>query len=522
MSFLDISIIYLIGLLIVMLPSYGFYLIFKKLNIPAWKAFIPFLNMWEIYKLTGLKKVWFYCQFLPIIGWFVSLWIFVEFAKLLGRFSFLDHAGAVLIPFIYFPYIANHKDTRFIGAEKVRQHKKSGVREWVDAAVFAIVAATLIRAFVFEAYMIPTSSMEKTLLVNDFLFVSKTTYGVRVPNTPLFIPFVHHTVPKLEVKSYSELIQLPYKRWFAKDVERNDIVVFNLPVGDTVINLPEFQSRITYYDQMLAEGMTNKFDSSGKMIYDLEQGRKAILNNPRRYPLITRPVDKRENYIKRCVAVGGDTLEIRGGKLLINGESAYVSPTQASFYYVYVKSILTEQMLRDRGIRISYSQLDYAAMENGKVLQLNLTESELGKVMQMPEVARIEKKSEAPRSDVFPRNKNYAWSSHNFGPLWVPQRGATIPLTEDNMIFYRRCIEVYEQNKVEGKPGQYTINGVPANEYTFKMNYYFMMGDNRDQSQDSRYWGFVPEDHIVGGALLIFFSLENGIRWDRMLKRIKD
>lgn len=511
MSFFDISIIYLIAILIVLLPSYGFYLIFNKIGIPGWKAFVPFLNTWEIYKLTKQNKIWFYLQFFPIVGWFVSLWIFVEFAKLLGRFSLLDHAGAVLIPFLYFPYIANHNDTRYIGAEKVRQHKKSSVREWIDAAVFAIVAATLIRAFVFEAYMIPTSSMEKTLLVNDFLFVSKTTYGVRVPNTPLFIPFVHHTIPKLEVKSYSELIQLPYKRWFAKDVNRDDIVVFNLPAGDTVINLPQFQSQITYYDQMLYEGNGN-----------IEEGRKRILNDPRKYPLITRPVDKRENYIKRCVAVGGDTLQIINGTVYIDGQKGYVSPTQANFYYVVLKSLLTEDMLRDRGVRISYTQQDYMVFEGGKILRLNLTESELAMVQKMPEVARVEKEVANPERSVFPRNSKFAWSSHNFGPIWVPKRGATIPLTEDNMIFYRRCIEVYEQNTITEKDGQYYINGEAATDYTFKMNYYFMMGDNRDQSQDSRFWGFVPEDHIVGGAVLIFFSLENGIRWDRLFKRIKD
>lgn len=511
MSFIDISVIYLIAISIVMLPSYGFYLIFKKLGIPAWKAFVPFLNTWEIYKLTELRKVWFYLQFFPIVGWFVSLWIFVEFAKLLGRFSLTDHAGAVFIPFLYFPYIANHKDTRFIGAEKVRQHKKSSVREWVDAGVFAVVAATLIRAFVFEAYMIPTSSMEKSLLVNDFLFVSKTTYGVRVPNTPLFIPFVHHTVPKLNVKSYSEVIQLPYKRWFAKDVERNDIVVFNLPAGDTVINLPKYQSLITYYDEMMYAGNGN-----------IEEGRKRILSNPREYPLIVRPVDKRENYIKRCVAVGGDTLQIINGEVFIDGQKGYVSPTQANIYTVVLKSILTEDMLRDRGIRISYTQNDFMSYDNGKVLRLNLTESELAKVRQMPEVAVVRKEISSPERIIFPRNQKFKWSTHNFGPLWIPQRGATIPLTEDNMIFYRRCIEVYENNKVEEKEGQYYINGVATNEYTFKMNYYFMMGDNRDQSQDSRFWGFVPEDHVVGGAKLIFFSLENGIRWDRLFKKIKD
>ncbi len=512
MSLLDLSVIYLIAILIVLLPSYGFYLIFKKLNIPTWKAFVPFLNTWEIYKLTELRKIWFWLQFIPIIGWFISLWIFVEFAKLLGRFSLLDHAGATLLAPFYFPYIANHKDTRFIGAERVRKHTKSSFREWIDAAVFAIVAATIIRAFIFEAYMIPTSSMEKTLLVNDFLFVSKTTYGMRVPNTPLFIPFVHHTVPGLEVKSYSELIKLPYKRWFAKDVERNDIVVFNFPAGDTVINLPEYQSKTPYYDEMLILGNGN-----------VDAGRKLILNNPQRYPLVVRPVDKRENYIKRCVAVGGDTLQLIDGVLWVNGQKGYVSPTQADQYEVRTKAgRLSKEILRDRGVRISYTQADYLLTNDGALL-LNLTPAEVELVKKMPEVTSVNKYQDHDYYPlIYPRHPNYRWSVQNFGPVWVPKRGAAIALTPENMILYRRCIEVYEQNEVKERDGQVYINGTATDSYTFKMNYYFMMGDNRNMSQDSRFWGFVPEDHVVGGAWLIFFSFENGIRWDRLLKRIKE
>src|SRR5688572_10346650 len=234
MSSNDLTVLILISVLIVLLPAPGLYKMFQKARIPAWKAWVPFLNTWEIVKAAGLRKHWFFWQFIPVAGWFISIWFLIEFVKLFGKFRLLEHALTVFVPFLYFPYIGYNDKDRFIGRDAARKHKKSVTREWIDAAVFAIVAATLIRTFIFEAYTIPTGSMEKTLLVNAFLFVSKLSYGPRIPNTPLAVPFVHHTVPFFNSKSYSEAIHIPYTRWFSSPVKRNDVVVFNFPAGDTL------------------------------------------------------------------------------------------------------------------------------------------------------------------------------------------------------------------------------------------------------------------------------------------------
>ena len=214
----------------------GMYGMFKKAGIAPWKALIPFYNTWCMVQKMELKKYWFFFQLVPVAGQFITIWICIKFVEHFGRFNFWHHAAAVFLPFIYFPYLGYSKSERYAGTAVVKNYKKSGAREWIDAAAFAIVAATLIRTFVFEAYTIPTPSEEKTLLVNDFLFVSKMAYGPRIPNTPIAMPFVHHTIPFINTKSYVEWIHIPYTRWFASPVKRNDAVVFNFPVNDTLIN----------------------------------------------------------------------------------------------------------------------------------------------------------------------------------------------------------------------------------------------------------------------------------------------
>jgi len=263
----------------------GLYGMFKKAGIEPWKALVPYYNTWVMVEKMPLKKYWFFLQFIPIIGQFITIWIYIKFVEHFGRFSLLHHAAAVFLPFIYFPYLGFSKNERYAGNAVVKNYKKSSAREWIDAAVFAVVAATIIRTFIFEAYVIPTGSMEKTLLVNDFLFVSKLSYGPRLPNTPLAIPFVHHTAPIINTKSYLEWIKLPYKRLWSSPVQRNDVVVFNYPVGDTVIGA--YQSNMNYYDALRDE---------------YKGDRQAILD---RDDIIVRPVDKRENFIKRCVAIPG-------------------------------------------------------------------------------------------------------------------------------------------------------------------------------------------------------------------------
>ncbi|MFC4261537.1 signal peptidase I [Ferruginibacter yonginensis] len=503
-----------IGWIIFILGTLGWHIgmfgMFKKAGIEGWKAFIPFYNTWCIVEKIELKKYWFFLQFIPVVGAFITIWITIKFTEYFGRFSVLHHAGAVFVPFVYFPYLGFSKNERFAGKKVVDNYKKSGAREWIDAAAFAVVAATIIRTFVFEAYTIPTPSMEKTLLVNDFLFVSKFSYGPRIPNTPIAMPFVHHTMPFVPVKSYTEAVYIPYTRWFASPVKRNDVVVFNFPVNDTLINDPiingqqEFGSQKTYYQAVRELGSRDKVWSMyGDMI-------------------ITRPVDKRENFIKRCVAVGGDVLQVINGIVHVNGQPQPVFPQSERFYKIKTNGNvnLDADALATMGIKVRESQGDLRQMEQNTFL-VNITNEEKAN-LKLPQGYTIEPFTLPVNNDLFPYYDTVnQWSGDNYGPITIPKKGSTISLTPDNLIRYQRCIEVYEGNTFEAKNGQYFINGQPATSYTFKMDYFWMMGDNRHNSLDSRYWGFVPEDHVVGKASLIWFSWEGGPRWNRIFKSIK-
>ncbi len=524
MSSHDILVLILISLLLVLLPAPGLYKMFQKAGIPAWKAWVPFLNIWEIVKAAKLRKHWFFWQFIPIAGWFITIWLLIEFVKLFGKFRLYQHAMVVFVPFLYFPYLGYDKKAKYIGPEIVRKHRKSATREWIDAAVFAIVAATLIRTFIFEAYVIPTGSMEKTLLVNDYLFVSKLTYGPRIPNTPLAVPFVHHTIPGLNVKSYTEVLHLPYTRWFAKPVKRNDVVVFNFPAGDTLTK--ERDSQDPYYDILRREEaqMYNVYrnqiqDEAQLKATSYQQARNNVWDQ---FTIATRPVDKRENYIKRCVAIAGDTISIKNGILHVNNEEAFVSPTSATDYYVTTSKVISEDQLREAGINLNSSEEspDFDIAGNN-AYRINLTASEVEILKKIPGVDSVSRVIADNYGAVFPYDKRFNWSIDNFGPLWIPKKGATIRLTPENIVLYKRVIRVYENNKWEERDGKIFLNGKEANSYTFRMNYFWMMGDNRHRSQDSRYWGFVPEDHVVGSAWLIWMSYDQGIRWNRLFKTIK-
>jgi len=515
MPLYHIFIVYLIGTLIVFLPSFGFAKLFAKAGVPAWKAYVPFYNTWIMQELAQRPKHWVFWQFIPVVGWFISLGIFIEFAKVFGQFGLGQHTGASLFAPFYFPYLANHKDTRFIGAEGVRRHKKPGWREWVDAALFAIIAATLIRTFIFEAYVIPTASMEKTLLVKDFLFVSKFSYGPRIPNTPLSVPFVHNYLPfGSSRKSYTEIIKLPYIRWFSSPVKRNDVVVFNYPEGDTVINRPEFQSANPYYD--------NIRELDGTMS---DVRRQQILSNPD-YPIAVHPIDKTDNYIKRCVAIAGDTLKIINGILYVNNQKAFVSPTSATYYFFSSDKLIDEDDLKSAGIALNQEEgsPDFWPL-SANSYKINVTLPELEKLKTIPGVIPNSINAEidsSAYSTTFPQDTNYfRWTRDNFGPLLVPGKGTKIQLTPQNIALYKRCIGFYEGNKFEQRNGKVYINNKEATEYTFKMNYYWMMGDNRHKSQDSRFWGFVSEDRIVGKASMIWFSWDGGPRWKRLFRMIK-
>ncbi|MBA2249705.1 MAG: signal peptidase I [Chitinophagaceae bacterium] len=509
-----------IGLLLfiiaVILWHIGLYGMFKKAGIEPWKALIPLYNTWCMVEKMQLKKIWFFLQLIPVAGQFITIWICIKFVEHFGKFSVLAHAATVFIPFIYFPYLGFSKNVKYAGTTAVSNYKKSGVREWVDAAVFAIVAATLIRTFVFEAYVIPTPSMEKTLLVNDYLFVSKFAYGPRIPNTPIAMPFVHHTLPGANTKSYVEWIYIPYTRWFATPVKRNDVVVFNFPVNDTLINDEEnFGSKITYYEvirqRMHAENIS-------------EDEARARVVDQYGDMIITRPVDKRENFIKRCVAVAGDTIEIKNRVLYINNVAQAFPPVHEFKYMVTTSGTLDPDELNTMGIQFNPDDQNknQVYQVQNTLYEISMTDAEVEKLKKLPAVKNIVPEPFAADPQLFPYyNATNNWTVDNYGPVWIPKKGATIQLTPDNIIRYKRSIAVYEANKFEERNGQYFINGKAATTYTFKMDYYWLMGDNRHNSLDSRFWGFVPEDHVVGKASLIWFSWDHGPRWSRIFRAIK-
>ena len=486
----------------------GVYGMFKKAGIDPWKAFIPFYNTWCMVEKARIKKVWFWLQFIPIAGQFITIWITIIFVMHFGQFTLLQHAAAVFLPFIYLPYVGFSKDIRWGGDEVMKRYKKSAAREWIDAAVFAVVAATLIRTFIFEAYTIPTESMEKTLLINDFLFVSKMSYGARLPVTPLSFPFVHNTMPGMPTTpSYLTWIQLPYKRLPGfTQIKRNDVVVFNVPVGDTIINQPDYGSKQLYYDVLRQE---------------YNGDRDALLAN---FPIIVHPFDKTDNYIKRCTGLPGDVIQVKQGQLFVNNQPAYVSPSSQIDYLVETNGTpFSENFLKD-SLDVDISNEDQIRTDSTNTNYIiNLTPEKARLVKQQPNVRSISiyQLNQFDMGQTFPFDTdNFPWTRDNYGPLQIPRKGETVTLSPKNIALYRRLITNYEHNTLEENNGSYVINGKQTNTYTFKYNYYWMMGDNRHRSQDSRFWGFVPETHIVGKASLIWFSWNNGPRWDRLFKSI--
>ena len=512
------------------LNSFTMTKLFEKAGVPAQKAWIPGVAAIEWCKIVGRKPSYALWLLFPVVNFFIYAALCIDMIRSFGKHGFWQSVIAVVfapLPFYQIgkdpaakyegPVLQKERDfhlqyaealekkdkTAIAKLEKNNPFKKSVLPEWTEAIVFAVFAAAFIRMFIFEAYVIPTPSMEGTLKVGDFLFVSKPSYGLRLPMTVIQFPLIHNRFSNgkglLARESYLKEPSLPYKRlpgW--ESVERNKPVVFNFPAGDSVI-------------------------VTADRTYDIYQWRRIYPNDKRvNKMVVTRPVDKKDHYIKRCVAVPGDSLYLQGAQLYINGAPA-INPEHMQYHYrvtsptvvIDYKKIdswgvsIDERMGGKRLPNLAEFSLDAAQVENIKSLAPDI------KVERVPAFS--------DPTYVFPNVPEVSggWTVDDYGPIYIPKAGTTVTLDARSIVFYDRIISVYEHNDLKLSGGKFFINGEETTTYTFKQDYYWMMGDNRHNSEDSRIWGYVPADHIVGKPVLIWFStkngsIRNGINWDRI------
>lgn len=525
----------LFALLLQVVHFLGTWKLYKAAGEQAWKAIVPVYNAVVFLKILHRPKWWVVLLFFPVINLMMFMVLWVDTAKHFGKNKPIDGVIAILSLGFYLYTLNYQKNPQYISDKS--QITRSAFSEWIGSIVFAVVAATFVHNYFFQPYIIPTGSLEKSLLIGDFLFVSKFHYGSRIPTTPLAFPMVHDTLPLLKIRSYLKQPQLPYLRLpkFQK-IKRNDIVVFNWP-ADTV-----------------------------RRFFVKEAG-------------VKKPLDKKSNYVKRCVGIAGDTLEIINGYVHINGEKN-ILPDRAKIQYnftAYSGKGVSSRKLADLGItdffrkyRIeNISQKSYAeilpylvgtsgsAQDNFTVItqhqglpvelirklglrvsevlekskELNLTPAEakiIGRQNWIDSIVQRNQKTKTPNTNFFPNRIPFDWNQDNFGPIVIPKAGATITLDNKNIALYKKIIVDYEKNSLSTQGDTFVINGQKTNQYTFSQDYYWMMGDNRHRSEDSRFWGFVPADHIVGKPVFIWFSIDGindgigqwKIRWDRVFTTV--
>jgi len=512
--------------------------------------------------LKLLKKPWWWVLLLcvPGVNALVLAIINVNVHFAFGKRKFQDVILAVVAPHYVFGAAAFQEKSKWVGPLVWKNKKEKGmIREWGDALLFAVVAAGIIRGFFFEAFTIPTGSMEKDLLIGDYLFVNKVAYGSKLPQTPVAVPFFHNNIPGTYIPCYLEWFKMDYHRLPGyQDVERNEIVVFNYPAGDTALlgnmNGSELQGH-NYHQYLkdealfLAGGDRNKLASDYNLY--LNQARVNLIEknkishmNLKTAGWIERRTDKKENYIKRCVGIPGDSLQIIDGRLIVNGEDAYLD-TNAQYNYRLRPNKTT--VIRDNFKNKYKEKYDinptdwrssdrYGRSYNGDFV-VSIAQKHIEEIRASKQFDSIwipwkksgyyvedEMESRAQYLNIFPNHKlTEHWTEDNMGPWYLPKAGDEIELNEFNIAFYRRAIESYEKNKVSIESDGIYINDEIAKTYKFKMNYYWMMGDNRHNSLDCRMWGYVPEDHVVGKAAIIWFSKDNEpnherIRWERIFQ----
>ncbi|HPS71378.1 MAG TPA: signal peptidase I [Bacteroidales bacterium] len=525
--------------------QFGLWSIFKKANKNPWLSLIPIYNSWIWLKV--LSRPWWWMIFIctPFISIFMFLMMIWKTIRLYGKTSYLYLIPGTIFFMFYLPYLGFSKNEKYTTLEQLPKFKKSQARDWGDALIFAVAAAYIIRSFLVEFYAIPTSSMESSLMVGDYLAVNKIEYGARVPMTPLAIPFVHHTIPLTKsTKSYVEWIKLPYMKFPKLDeIKRGDVVVFNYPDGDTVAIerqnesyygiVREFETILNpkapedilkkAFNKYGMEGY-NYFNSKYPGPYYAGKGKDVVAQE---YKVVVRPVDKRENYVKRCIAIPGDKLEVINSQLYINGKPAHNPKRMQSSYEVVDPNKM--------------------GLNSNKRKMLNINEEDMGRMtdssffycLNKEQVKKITSYGfhVKPLIDepgiydpsIMPHDPRYNWNKDNFGPIIIPKKGTTVTINDSTVLLYEKIIRNYEHNTLEVNGNKVYINGKEVNTYTFKMDYYFMMGDNRHNSADSRFWGFVPENHIVGKVWFVWLSLdkfktlsEGKIRWSRMFKGCSD